>query len=91
MYAVLGLAAAILASAVPASAQFKPRPLGEPAVGDKYHIEAGAAFWVPTADITVASAGFSIPGSKIDFKRDLGLTDQRFPALQLQLRPARKH
>jgi hypothetical protein len=91
MYMVLGFAAAMTAAAVPASAQFKPRPIGEPAVGEKYHIEAAAAYWAPTADIVVASAGFQIPGSQINFKNDLGLTDQKFPALSLQLRPARKH
>ena len=38
----------------------------------------------------VSSEQLGIHGSQIDFKRDLGLTDQRFPALQ-QLRPARSH
>ncbi len=91
MYAVLSLAAAILVAAAPASAQYKPRPLEDPATGERYHIEAGAALWFPNADIIFAAEGLGIPGSEIDFKNDLGLTDQRFPALQLQLRPARKH
>jgi hypothetical protein len=92
MYAVVGVVAAMTAWAVsPASAQFKPRPMGEPSVGQTYHIEAGAAFWTPTADVLFASTELGIPGSQINFKNDLGLTDQRFPALTLQLRPARKH
>jgi hypothetical protein len=91
MYVLLMFAAAMMAAAVPAEAQFKPRPIGAPAVGQDYHIEAGAAFWVPSADIVVASEGFQIPGSQINFKKDLGLTDRKFPALQLQLRPSRKH
>lgn len=91
MYAVLGYGAAILAAAAPAFAQFQPRPLNDPATGERYHIEAGAALWFPAANIVVSSAGFNIPGSEINFKRDLGLTDQKFPALQLQLRPARHH
>ncbi|MCC7417947.1 MAG: hypothetical protein IT176_12485 [Acidobacteria bacterium] len=92
LYTVLGLAAAIAAAAAaPASAQFQPRPLGTPPVGEAYHIEAAAAFWMPAADAVVSSSGFGITGSAIDFRRDLGLTDRRFPALSLQLRPARKH
>ncbi|MBI4485421.1 MAG: hypothetical protein HY655_05365 [Acidobacteria bacterium] len=91
MYAVLSLTAAILVTAAPASAQFKPRPLDDPATGEKYHIEGGAGLWFPNAAIIFAAEGLGIPGSQIDFKNDLGLTDQRFSALQLQLRPARKH
>lgn len=91
MYVAVGLAAMIVAAAAPAFAQFKPRPISEPTTGEKYHIEAGAALWIPKADIVVSSAQFGIAGTQIDFKSDLGLTDQRFPALTLQLRPARKH
>ena len=75
--------------AAPASAQYKPRTLDDPATGEKYHIEGGADFWFPTADMVVASEQLGIPGSQIDLKRDLGLVDQRFRALQVQLRPAR--
>jgi hypothetical protein len=32
-----------------------------------------------------------IPGDSIDAKKDLGVTDQRFPALGVQLRPAPRH
>ena len=85
------LAAALVAFAAPASAQYKPRTISDPATGEKYHIEAGADYWMPTAEMTVSSESLGIKGSQIDFKRDLGLTDQRFPALQLQLRPARSH
>ncbi len=78
-------------SALPAAAQYQPRPLNDPATGEKFHIEADAAFWNPTADITFASAGLGIPGDTIDAKRDLGVTDQHFPAIGVQLRPARSH
>ena len=56
--------------------------MNDPATGEKFHIEAEAGFWTPTADITFASAGFGIPGDSINVKRDLGVTDQGFPALQ---------
>jgi hypothetical protein len=77
--------------AAPAAAQYQPRALNDPATGEKYHIEAGADFWFPTADMTIESEQLGIQGSQINLKNDLGLTDQRFRALQLQLRPARRH
>jgi hypothetical protein len=92
MYAVLGLAAALMAwAAEPASAQFKPRPMGAPSVGETYHIEGGLTYWTPTSDILIASTELGIPGTQIDFKSDLGLTDRNFPGIRLQLRPGRKH
>src|SRR3954465_4177443 len=92
-WAVLALAACALAA--PASAQYKPRPMNEPATGEKYHIEAGAGYWFPSSDIVVASAGSGgltgLTGTNIDAKRDLGLADDKFPILDVQLRPARSH
>jgi hypothetical protein len=82
---------AFVMMALPADAQYRPRPLNDPATGERFHIEAEASYWTPTADITFASEGLGIPGSSIDLKRDLGISDQRFPALSLQLRPARRH
>ncbi|MEP7306637.1 MAG: hypothetical protein ABJA98_14065 [Acidobacteriota bacterium] len=74
-----------------ARAQFTPRPIADPATGERYHIEAAAGFWFPTADISIASQSLGIIGSTIDFKKDLGLTDQRFPEVHLELRPATRH
>jgi hypothetical protein len=88
--AVLG-AFVVVGIAAPARAQYRPRPLNDPATGERFHIEAEASVWTPTADITFASEGLGIPGDSIDAKRDLGVADQRFPALGLQLRPARRH
>jgi len=85
------LAAALFCGAAPAAAQYKPRAVNDPATGEKYHIEVGADEWFPAADMTVSSEQLGIAGSQIDFKKTLGLTDQHFPALQLQLRPARSH
>jgi len=80
-----------MAAASPAAAQYRPRPLNDAATGETYHIEAGADLWMPTADMTVSSESLDIPGSTIDLKKDLGATDQRFRALQLQLRPSPNH
>jgi len=88
-WAGLTLAATLLAS--PASAQYKPRPLNDPATGEAFHIEGSASWWRPGADMNVASEGFGIAGTTIDFKKDLGMTDQSFPALNLVLKPAPRH
>jgi hypothetical protein len=85
------LPAMALLCAAPAAAQYKPQPLNDPATGEKFHIEATAALWFPTADIKVSSESLGIPGTVIDFKTDLGLVDQRLPQLGIVLRPARSH
>jgi len=90
-YAIVGLTAFLLCLAVPARAQYKPRPLNDPATGEQYHIEVGAGFWTPSAEMSVSSESLGIVGTTIDFKKDLGLTDQRFRAFQLILRPAKRH
>ena len=89
LYTLAALVAATLGAAAPASAQYKPQPLNDPATGETYHIEGGIAYWSPSADIVVSSTGLNIVGTNIDFKRDLGLTDQHFPEVQLTFRPAR--
>jgi hypothetical protein len=89
------LAAALVLLASPASAQYQPRPLNDPATGEKYHIEATADLWFPTTQMVVASSGSGalsgLAGSAIDAKRDLGLTDQHLPQFGLILRPAKSH
>jgi len=88
-------AALTLATATSALAQFRPRIVHEEMTGEAFHIEAAAEYWNPTADLVVTSSGTGalsgLEGSRIDAKRDLGLTDQRLPPLELVLRPARSH
>ena len=86
-----GALAILLLAASPALAQFRPRPVSDPATGEKYHIEGGVGFWNPTADMSISSESLGIIGSTIDFKKDLGITDNRFSELHLVLRPAAKH
>lgn len=88
LYAAL---AAVLLTAAPALAQFKPRPIADPATGEKYHIEGGVGFWNPSAQMSISSESLGIIGSSIDFKKDLGLTDTRFSEFHLTARPATKH
>ena len=79
MYATCALTLVMLLTANAASAQFRPRPIDDPATGEQYHVEASAGFWFPTADMTISSQSLGVVGSTIDFKQDLGLTDQHFP------------
>jgi hypothetical protein len=85
------LTAAVLLVASPAAAQFTPKSLNDPATGEQFHIEGAAGFWMPTANMSIASEALGIVGSTIDFKKDLGLTDQRLSELQIVGRPARRH
>jgi len=82
---------ALLGFAVPASAQYRPRPLNDPATGERFHIEGGADFWFPNTEILVASGGTGalsgLTGTQINAKTDLGLTNKRLPKLELTLRP----
>jgi hypothetical protein len=91
LYGIAFLVLLFAAAAAPASAQFKPRPVGEPAMGESYHIEGAIDLWFPTADIFLSSESLGIPGTTIDFKNDLGVQDQKFPAFHVQLRPTKRH
>jgi hypothetical protein len=90
LYAALA-AALVGLTAVPARAQFQPRPLGNPAVGETFHVEGFGGFWSPTTDLTFAVEGLGQTPTDIDAKKDLGLLDKRFGDLRLVLRPAEKH
>lgn len=90
VYAAI-IAAAIALAPRTAHAQFQPRPLGNPAIGESWHIEGFAGFWNPGTDIAIAVEGLGQTPTDIDLKNDLGLVDQRFTDLRLVLRPASKH
>jgi hypothetical protein len=89
LYAWTGLMLAFMLVSAPARAQFKPRPVSDPATGEQYHIEGGVGLWFPTADIQISSTSLNIAGTLIDFKNNLGLQDQHFPEWHLVLRPAK--
>jgi hypothetical protein len=90
MYGVIAAAVVVL-MASPAAAQFQAQPTGEPVIGERFWIEGSAGFWNPSADMAISSESLGIPGDDIDFKRDLGLNDERFSELHLVLKPGRKH
>jgi len=86
----------VFSAAAPALAQYKPRPVNDPATGESYHIEASAGLWFPNADMTVTSAGTGalsgLNGSTIGAQTDLGMPDSKtLPVLTLTLRPAKNH
>jgi hypothetical protein len=91
LYALAGFTIALTLVASPARAQYQPRPLNDPATGEMFHVEGSVSWWRPGSNMSIASEGFGIPGTSIDFKNDLGLQDSTFPALSLVLRPARSH
>lgn len=79
--------AAVVLHALPANAQAQSN---EP-VGERFVIEGAAGFWNPSAEMSIQSEALGIIGSVIDFKTDLGLTDQRTSELHAVLKAGRKH
>ncbi len=83
------LAVCVLAlPAAPALAQYRPRPVASTSPAESYHVEFGAGFWSPTADLQITSGP---SGSTIDAKNDLGLADRKAAEFQLVIKPALKH
>ena len=95
LYTALGATMAFVLLAAPAHAQYKPRPLNDPATGESYHIEASASWWFSSADMVFASGGSGaltgIAGTSIDGKKDLGLQDEKFPIFKLVLRASQRN
>jgi len=74
--------------AVPAHAQYRPRPVASTSPAESFHVELGAGFWNADADMQIASGA---GGSTVDLKQDLGLQDKKFTEFQLVIKPALKH
>src|SRR5262249_28603177 len=52
LYVGTGLAVAlVLMLAAPARAQYKPKPISDPATGEKFHIEGSASWWNASQDL----------------------------------------
>jgi len=80
------VACALTLSAATARAQFRPVVTTSPA--ENYHVELGAGFWNPTADLQMTDGA---NGSTVDAKNDLGLQDKKVGEFQLVVKPALKH
>jgi len=74
--------------AASARAQYRPRRVATTSPAESYHVELGAGFWNPGAEIKITSGP---SGSTIDLKNDLGLADKKFSEFQLVIKPALKH
>ena len=77
----------------PAGAQSTPAPLtSEPAIGEDYRIEVAAGVWatVPST-VQYSDTENGLTGTNIDFKQQLGLSNQRFPEFHLVVRATAKH
>lgn len=81
----------VLMMADAARAQDSPRQMQDLPTGEVYRIEALGAYWTTRANVIVSSDAPGLPGTRIDFKRDLGLTNRAFPELQLTFRPGLRH
>jgi hypothetical protein len=81
----------LLASVVPAQAQYGRPSMSDPAIGEKYHVEATFDIWNPNLEATISSESLGLQGSDIDVKNDLGYTDKAVREFKLVLRPGRKH
>jgi hypothetical protein len=78
--------------ATPARAQYGAKAPSDRATGETYHVEVGGYIWNPTPDIAITSESLpGIPGSRIDFVKDLKIEKTRFKQLKIVLRPATKH
>jgi hypothetical protein len=75
-------------AAAPARAQYRPRPVVTTSPAENYHVELGAGFWNPTADMQITSG---TGGSSVDLKNDLGLQDKKVGEFQLAVKLALKH
>ena len=85
------LVCALVVSAAPAFAQYRPRPTQSTSPAENYHVELSAGFWNPSADMQITDTAQGLAGSNIDLKKDLGLVDKKFPEFQLVIKPALKH
>ena len=80
----------LLIAASPASAQVVYGATA-PAIGERYHVELGLAFWNPDPLAIVSSEGLDIEGTDVDLVDDLGIERKRMLELRTVLRPATKH
>lgn len=92
VFAVSAVVLALLAlGASPAQAQYGRPMMSEPAMGEKYHVEAVLNLWNPSLDAVISSEQLGIVGTAIDVKNDLGYDDKSIREFRFVLRPGRKH
>lgn len=88
---LLACGLALIAGPAAAQYQYRPYPVGDPATGEKYHVEFSAGYWFPAPQLLLTSEQLGIVGTTIDGVEDLGFVKSRFNQYSLVLRPATKH
>jgi hypothetical protein len=92
VYVLLSFVAlGLMASAAPASAQYRPQPPGGGGIAEDYHIEAAYGWWDATPELIVNSESLGIIGSDVDLIGDLGIQKHRLGKFDLVLKPTKKH
>jgi hypothetical protein len=81
----------LVAAVAPARAQYGRPSMEDPAIGEKYHVEAELNFFNPNLDATISSESLGIVGDEINVKSDLGYVDKTIREFRLVLRPGKKH
>jgi len=89
--AVVLFTLALVGAASDAHAQFTPRSVGEPVVGEKYFVEGAVGLWSPGSTMSISSESLGIRGDDVNLITDLGIEEKRLQELRIVLRPARKH
>jgi hypothetical protein len=85
------VALGLVASAAPASAQYRPLPMGGGGIAEDYHIEAAYNWWNATPELIVNSESLGILGTDVDLISDLGIQKHRLGKFDLVLKPTKKH
>lgn len=80
-----------LLCAAPALAQYGRPMVSDPAIGEKYVVEAVLNLWNPSLDAIISSESLGIVGTAIDVADDLGYEDKTVREFRFVLRPGRKH
>jgi hypothetical protein len=58
---------------------------------ERYLVEGMAGYWWPVADVVLSSDALGVPGTRINLRSDLGLTNESFSELQLTWHPGVRH
>lgn len=89
--AAAGTCVFLLCLSVPVQAQYGRPMVSDPAVGERYHVEASIYLWRPSIDAVVSSDSREIVGTDIDIRADLGFDNKGLQEYRFVFRPGRKH
>lgn len=73
------------------TASAQPRYGGSPAVGETFVLEVAGGLWNPTPELIVSSSSLGIPGTDVDFTRDLGAEKKSLKEFRAVLKMGRRN